>query len=123
MKIEFVYFLVLWLNAFPMKSGVSAIHTPWELLVRWKLDYKRHCRVVPETYCEVHDEPSPSNTMIARTHERIVLGPTGNLQGSVKFFCLKTSQILKWRLFMLLPMPDRVIKCVNNIGKCDKQGC
>jgi hypothetical protein len=33
MKIEFVYFAVLWLNVFPVQSGVSAIHSPWELLV------------------------------------------------------------------------------------------
>jgi hypothetical protein len=77
MKIEYVYFVVLWLNAFPVQSRVSGIHFPWELLVQWKLDSKRHCLVVPGTYCKVHYEPSPSNTMIARTHEGIALGPTG----------------------------------------------
>ena len=45
MKIEFIYFCVLWLNAFPVKSGISSIHSPRELMVRWKLDYKRHCRM------------------------------------------------------------------------------
>ena len=61
MKIEFIYFCVLWLNAFPVKSGISSSHSPRELMVHWKLDYKRHCRVQPGTYCEVHDEPIPSN--------------------------------------------------------------
>jgi hypothetical protein len=123
MKIKFVYFVVLWLNAFPVRSGVSMVHLPRELLVQWKLDYKRHCRVVPGTYCKVHDEPLPSNTMVARTHEGIAVGPMGNLQGSVKFFCLKTNRILKRRSFTPLPMPDRVIKHVNYIGKREKQGC
>jgi hypothetical protein len=36
MKIEFIYFMVLWLNAFPMKNGVSSLFSPRELLVRWK---------------------------------------------------------------------------------------
>jgi hypothetical protein len=84
LRIEFIYFVVLWLNAFPAKSGVSATYLPWELLVRWKLDYKQHCRVLPGTYCEAHDEPFPSNTMIPHTHERIACGPMGNLQESVK---------------------------------------
>ena len=86
MKIEFVYFIMLWLNAFPFKSGISTIYSPGELLVCWKLDYKNHCRVLPGSYCKVHDEPVPTNTMVARTHACIALGPTGNLQGSRKFY-------------------------------------
>jgi len=46
----------------------------------------------------------------------------GNLQGSVKFFCLTTGRILKRRSFTALPMPDRVIKRVNDIGLREKQG-
>ena len=71
MKIEFIYFMVLWPNAFPVKNGISSMFSPRELLVRWRLDYTKHCRVLPGTYCEVHDEPLPSNTMTPRTHEAI----------------------------------------------------
>ncbi len=62
------------------------------------------------------------NTMVARTHDSIAVGPTGNLQGSVIFFCLKTWWILKRRSFTPLPMLDHVIRRVNYIGKCEKQG-
>jgi hypothetical protein len=86
---------VLWLNAFRVQSKVSAIHSSWEILVQWKLDYKRDCWVVPRTYCRVHDEPLALNKMIARTHEGIALGPTDIFQGSMKFFCPKTGQNLK----------------------------
>jgi len=41
---------------------------------------KKHCRILTGSYCEVHDEPDPSNTMVPKTHEAIVHGPTGNLQ-------------------------------------------
>jgi hypothetical protein len=122
MKIEFVYFMVLWLNAFPVKDGILAAFSPRELLVRWQMDYSKHCRVLPGTYCEVHDKPSPSNTMMPRTHKAIAMGPTGNLQGTVKFFCLTTGRILKQCSFTPYPMPDRVIKCVNAIGLREKQG-
>ena len=63
MKIEFVYFVILWLNAFPVNLGISQIILPQELLLHWRLDYKKHCRVQPGTYCEVHDKPVPTNTM------------------------------------------------------------
>ena len=122
MKIEFVYFIVLWLNTFPVKGGVSLIYSPWELLVRWHLDYKKHCRVLPGIYCKVHDEPLPSNTMVPRMHEGIALGPTGNLQGTVKFYCLNTGRVLKCHSFTPLPMPVSVIQQVNTIGLKEKQG-
>jgi hypothetical protein len=68
LKMEIIYFVVLWLNAFPAKLGISSVHSPRELLVRWNLDYAKHCRVLPGTYCEVHNEPSPSNSTTPRTH-------------------------------------------------------
>ncbi len=60
MKIEFVYFTVLWLNAFPVKTGISSTYLLREILVRWQLDYKKHCQVLPGTYCKVHDKPDPT---------------------------------------------------------------
>ena len=85
--------------------------------MHWRLDYKKHCRVQPGIYCEVHDEPVPTNTMVWRTHEAIALGPMGNLQGSVKFYCINTGRALKRRSFTLMPMPDWVIKWVNKKGE------
>ncbi len=123
MKIKFVYFIVLWLNTFPVKTGVSLIYFPRELLVRWRLDYKNHCRVLLGTYCKVQDQPLPSNMMVLRTHKGIALGPTGNLQGTIKFYSLNTGRVLKCCSFMPLPMPDSVIQQVNAIGLKEKQGC
>jgi hypothetical protein len=122
MKIKFVYFIVLWLNAFPVKSGILSTFSPRELLVRWRLDYKKHCRVLPGTYCKVHDKPVPTNTMTPQMHDCIALGSTGNLQGSVKFYCFTTARVLKRRSFTHMPMPDRVIKQVNTIGEREGQG-
>jgi hypothetical protein len=122
MKIEFIYFMVLWLNAFPVKNGISSVFSPRKLLVQWRMDYSKHCRVLPGTYCKVHDEASPSNTMTPRTHKVTAMGPTGNLQGMVKFFCLNTGRILKQQSFTALHMPDRVIKHANPTGLRKKQG-
>ena len=122
MKIEFIYFVTLWLNAFLVKSGVSDTFSPREILLRWKMDVNKHCRVLPGSYYEVHDEPNPSNTTVSRTHEGIALGPTVNMQGSVKFYCLNTGRVLKRRAFTEIPMPAAVIAKVNKIGKKENQG-
>ena len=87
-KIEFIYFVTPWFNAFPVKSGVSETFYPREILLRWRMDANNNCRVLPGSYCEVHDDPKTSNTTVSRNHEGIALGPTGNLKGSVKFYCL-----------------------------------
>ena len=95
MKIEFVYFAILRLNAFLVKLGISQTISPRELLMHWRLDHKKLCRVQQGTYCEVHNESVPKNTMVWCTHEAIALGPTDNLQGSVKFYCIDTGWVLK----------------------------
>ena len=82
-----------------------------------RIDVMKHCRVLPRSYCEVQNEPNPSHTTVSRTHERISLGSTGNLQGSVKFYCLNTGRVLKRRDFTEILMPTAVIAKVNKIGK------
>ena len=37
MNIEFIYFVTLWLNAFPVKSGVSETFYPREILLCWRM--------------------------------------------------------------------------------------
>jgi len=55
-------------------------------------------------------------------HVAISLGPTRNLQGSVKFYCIHTGRVLKRRSVTPMPMPDLVIQRVNKIGEPEKQG-
>ena len=117
MLIELVYHVVLWLNAFPANSGVSETLSPREIFYRHKLDFAKHCKSPFGTYCEVHDEPAPTDTMMTRSTPAIVLGPTGNLQGTYKFLSLATGKKVKRRAFTPYPMPDSVIKKVKAYGK------
>ena len=119
MLIELVYHVVLWLKAFPANSGVSETLSPREIVYRHKLDFAKHCKSPFGTYCEVHDEPAPTNTMVMVTCSTpaIVLGPTGNLQGTYKFLSLVTQKKVKRCAFTPYPMPDLVIRKVEAYGK------
>ncbi len=44
MVIELLHFCVMWMNSFPVKSGISKKWSPRELVSRHKLDAKLHCR-------------------------------------------------------------------------------
>jgi hypothetical protein len=81
------------------------------------LDFKKHCWAPFGLYCEVHDEPAPTNNMVSRATPAIVLGPTGNLQGTYKFFNLLMGLKIKRRSFTPYPMPDSVIRTVKRYAK------
>jgi hypothetical protein len=116
MLIELIYHVVLWLNAFPANSGVSETLAPRKIVYRHKLDFSKHCKSPFGAYCEVHDDPEKTNTMVTRSTPAIVLGPTGNLQGTYKFLSLATGKKVKRRAFTPYPMPDLVIKKVEAYG-------
>ncbi len=91
MLIELVYQMVMWPNAFPVKSGIIGF-LPQELVLRQKLDFKKHCRAQFGAYVEAHDEPVPLNGMKPCSTPSIVLGPNGNAQGTYKFMSLMTGK-------------------------------
>jgi len=91
MLIELVYHVVLWLNTFLANSGVSKTPSPRKIVYRHNLDFAKPFRM----YCKVHDEPAPTNTMVTRSTLALVIGPTGNLQGTYKFLTLSSLMFLK----------------------------
>ena len=111
--IELMHHVVLWLNGFPSKSGVSQNLSPIEMVIQHKLDFKKHCKAPFEACCETHDEPSVTNYMTSRSGASINLGPTGNLQGTCKFLSLDSGKKVKRQGFTVMPMPDSVIKKVE----------
>jgi len=114
--IELIYYVVLWLNAFPMKSGVSATLSPREIVFRRKLDYAKHCKALFGSYVLTHEEPNPTNSMMARGSPGIILGPTGNEQGTYKVMNLGTGKKIKRRCWTKMPMPDSAIARVEALG-------
>ncbi len=117
MLIELIYHVVLWLNAFPTKSGVSETLSLREIVMRHKLNFTKHCKEQFGSYCKDHDEPVLTNTMVTRSTPGIVLGLTGNLQGTYNFFSLETGKKIKRRKITAYPMPDLVIKKVEAFDK------
>ncbi len=79
MLVELIYHVVLWLNTFPTKTGVSKDLLPCKIAICQKLDFGKHAYAVFGSYCKVDNEPVPTNTMVTRLTPLIVLSPTGNL--------------------------------------------
>ena len=105
MVIHLMYFVMLWLNAFPIKTGISDKFSPRKIIAQQKLNSKAHCQVPFGSYCEIHDEPNKTNSMAPRSRLAIALGLMRNIKGTCKFFCLLTGKVLKHRRWTHLPMP------------------
>ena len=118
--IHLVYFICLWLNAIPADKGISANFYPREIVTQRQVDFKKDARVLFGAYIEASTGAIVTNDQTPRTHGCIALGPSGNLQGSVKCFDIKTGKVMIRRTFDTLPMPDRVLKLVNIWGKNSK---
>jgi len=54
--------------------------------------------------------------MLSRTIGALNLGPTGNIQGIHKFLSLKTGEVIVWRKWTELPVPQDVIDCLREIS-------
>ncbi len=78
---------------------------------------KKDCRVLFGAYVEASNDAIITNTMAERTHSCIALGPSGNLQGSVKCFDLLTGKLVIRRTVKVVPYPDRIIRLANSWGK------
>jgi hypothetical protein len=63
MIIKLMHFCILWLNSFPIKSGVPEKWSPGELILHHQLDAKLHCKPPFGAYCEMHTDPDITNTM------------------------------------------------------------
>jgi hypothetical protein len=105
------------LNFFPTKGGVSDTLSPKTIMSGETLDFKKHLSLQIGQYCQVHEEDTPRNSQVTRTKWAISLGPSGNLQGGFKFMALNSGRKIVRRSWDVIPMPDVVINCVNELGK------
>ncbi len=79
MVIELMHFWAMWINSFPVRSGISEKWSPRELVSRTKVDAKLHCKASFGSYCETHEDSDITNTLDPRNKWAICMGPTGNL--------------------------------------------
>ena len=73
--------IVIFLNAFTPKSGLSKTYSPRMIMTGKALDWRKSCKLPSGAYARVHEDRNIMNMMKERTQGEICLGPTGNLQG------------------------------------------
>jgi len=115
--IHLVYFCVMWLNSFPAKQGISKKLSPREIVIKISLIFERHARGLFGAYDEANEDAVITNTNRGRTFPGILLGPTGNIQGTQKVFDVVTGAIKKCRTIRNMHIPQAIITTVHNWAK------
>ena len=107
---------MFYINAFVWRKGVSQFLSPLTILEGIVLDYNLHFQVIFGEYAHTYE--STTNTAKSRTVGAIALGPTGNLQGGVRFFSLVSGKILQRakKDYTLLKMPEDAIRRLLTMG-------
>ena len=102
-----VYNVCLWLNVFPIRSGITGRFLLRELVTGLTVNLFRHCQFDVGAYVEAITDAIITNDNSDRTHPWIYLGLAGNRQGS-------------HNCFFLLTQGDRLLKIANSWGKRGK---
>ena len=85
------------------------------------VSYKTYCKAEFGYYVEASTNTMLTSSQIPRRHDCIALGSSGNRQGLLTCFDLKTGSVVTRGIFDVLPMPDRIVKQVNACGMKSKK--
>jgi hypothetical protein len=111
-----VFHTVKLLNYFPVKGGISEIYGPKAIMSGEALDFNKFSLPFG-SYCLVHEEHLPRNSLTGRTLGAISLGPSGNTHGGQRFFALNTGRVITRGGWDVIPMPNSVVDRVNFFGR------
>jgi hypothetical protein len=93
-------------------SGIAI--SPKEQFTGIRTDFNTDLRIGFGDYVEV-DAKSTDNTLKERSNSAIALLPTGNINGSIKFFILKNQSIVSRERWTPIQIPDTAIRTLNAI--------
>ena len=102
----------------PSSQRISENLSHREIFIVRAVDSRNHCKAHLGSYVEAHEDRLLTNTQHLQTFPGVYLGPTGNMQGTLKVFDLKNSVIKKPQTITEFPIPDRFITLID---KCSKR--
>ena len=120
-KVNLIKFVIFWINSIPQATSIIPNVCSRAILTGQFPDYDKHCSLAFGEYVHVHNPRTITNTMAPRTSPAIAMGPTSNLQGGHRFFCLESNRLITRRQWIKLPIPGTIIAQVNDISMKERQ--
>ena len=92
MVIHLMITVNFYMNTFVLQKGISQILPPLTIVKGLVPDANKHFHILYGKYCNTYK--GTTNTMELRTVGALALGSTGNTQGGVRCYSLRTGKIL-----------------------------
>jgi hypothetical protein len=116
MGVHMVLHIIKFVNGFPCRGGVKHFSSG-EIMTGHCL-HKSDIVLSFGVKCQVAKNVQPRNNLAPRMQAAILVGSSGNLSGGQVFLVLDTGHTIIRHQWVTLPMPPRVIACVNLLGQC-----
>ncbi len=88
-----VLFVTKQLNLFPVKGGISTQFSPKQMMTG-EVEHYKFFSVPFGQYCQISEEWTPWNSLVAQTQGAIAIRPSGNVQGGHKIYTLHTASVV-----------------------------
>ena len=85
----------MFLDFMPYLQGISKNFSPRDIVTGRSIDFNKHYKAQLGSYVEANEDRAFTNNQNPRTFTGIYLGPTGNIQGTLKVFDPTTSVVKK----------------------------
>ena len=108
-------YVTFYLNHLPWNSGVSKTLSPAYIMSGQQIDNKNHCQLEFLEFVHVHNRTD--NTIKPRTSPALNLGPTGNEQGTHRFYNLASGRVVHRLHWTCVPMPEGVEDSIHKLAK------
>ena len=120
MVIRLMITVNFYMNTFVWRKGISQILPPLTIVKGLVPDANKHFHVLYGEYCNTYE--GTTNTMELRTVGALALGPTGNTQGGVRCYSLRTGNILNRMMkdIIIAKMPEEALGRLKYITKKEK---
>ena len=120
MWIKLVEVVIKWLNAFPIKGGISPYLSPRSIVTGRPMDYNKQCVATFGQYVLASTDTKARNSNKARRLDCIYLKPMENDQGGHELMDLTSRQVITRHDFDVVPVTPGVIRRVEELA--DKDG-
>ena len=108
------------INSVPSLSSTD-VSTPREIFWGTKLDFHKHLVLGFGDYAEVFNSSGADSSLNSRTVPCIALYPSGNAQGSWKFYSIETGQLVTRDQYEVIPTNANIIARMNALCDCEMQ--
>ena len=112
--------VVIILNHFPVKGGLSPYYSPQNIVDQKPLDYKKYFKIPFGSFVQVNNYNNPTNSNILRKIYGIYLQSLDKIQGGHEIFDLHSQRVItRWNIFEI-KIPKAIIKHIEETADHDR---